>query len=285
MAEGEAEAARGARACAAPRRAPSSRRLGARAPLLAASALCALGGLGACGTNSPTYFPAGAPLEIGADRMEASGTVALDFREPSEGEAAEREALSSRLGYQVPWLREDDVHVSIRYTVTNLGDTEGTFFIRVAGASELVRYDEAAIAAAFEAANQETDVFGLIEMPPGKIGPGEVYQGEVREDDLHEAALDLDAMGRWGAPFASVLLNRSDVNRVGLEMMPANAILPAFWELTLHLAASTPMTCNFIVRVRDDRGQLREGAEAAFVPAPATFTPEVAAAAQAPGAM
>lgn len=250
------------------------------ASVVAGAALCALGGLGACGINAPTYFPAAAALEVGADAMEASGTVALDFRAPTEAEETERSTLSERLGYQVPWLREDDVHVSIRYTVTNVGDAEGTFFIRVAGASELVRYDEAAIAAAFEAAGEEGEVFGLIEMPPGKIGPGEVYQGEVREDDLHEAALDLDAMGRWSAPFASVLLNRSDVNRIGLEMMPANAILPAFWEITLHIAATTPMTCTFVVRVRDDRGQLRKGAEPAFAPEPGTFTPEITAAAR-----
>ena len=34
-------------------------------------------------------------------------------------------------------------------------------------------------------------------------------------------------MGRWMAPFAAVLINRSDVNPIGLEMVPPNVVIPA----------------------------------------------------------
>jgi hypothetical protein len=77
----------------------------------------------------------------------------------------------------------------------------------------------------------------------------------------------------------AVLLNRSEVTPVGLEMAPPfqdparEWILPALWEVTVRFSADQPMACQFIVRIRDDGGRLWEDGDGEFSTTPATFTP------------
>lgn len=242
--------------------------------------------LGACGANAPTYFPAGATLEAGGDDLpgDVSGTVAVTFRTPTETEQRQRQQLTDQLGFEVPRLRGDRVHVEVRYTVKNVSSEEGTFYLRLDGASEFYRYDQAAVAAAFEQNGEDPITLGLIQTVPQTLAPGQVYQGIVREDDFREAALDLDAMGRWMAPFASMLINRSEVNPgwpacapaqacIGMEMVPPNLIRPALWEVTVHFLPSVHMSLTFLVRVRDDDQMLWQAGDEAFVPEPATYMP------------
>jgi hypothetical protein len=245
-------------------------------------------GLGGCSINDPAYVPAPAVLEVdgpgsgamagagGAGSFGTKGTVALRLRASTGDEEKARQAATTRLGYEVPQLREDRFHVEVRYTVSNLGDKDGKFFVHVDGANEFTRYDEEAVATAFTAANEDPQFFGLLEPVPQILGPGEIFQGIVREDDFHEAALDLDALGRFMAPFLAVILNRSEVDPIGLEMVPVNLIRPAFWELTVEFTATQHMTCQFLVRVRDDDHRLLwDDGAAEFVPNPTTFTPVI----------
>jgi hypothetical protein len=116
-----------------------------------AASCCMLGGC----MNDPSYFPAPAALEVDGNGMEAKQTLQLFFRTPTASEETARQSLSSQLGYEVPWLREDRVHLELRYTITNLGDTEASFLLNVDGASEFVRFDEDAVAAAFVAADMD----------------------------------------------------------------------------------------------------------------------------------
>ena len=95
----------------------------------------------------------------------------------------------------------------------------------------------------------------------------------MREDDLAEAALDLDAIGRWTAVPASVLINRSDVNAIGLEKVPRNVVIPALYQVKVGFAATTHMRLTFLVRVRDEDRQLAHGADAAFAPRPMAYAP------------
>lgn len=250
----------------------------------AAAAIVAAAALGAaaagCRANNPAYFPAASVLQAEGDGVEVSQTLALRFRAPSANEQAQLDTMTGRLGYPAPWLRQDSVHVELKYTVTNLGDEGGIFSLFVDGATEFTRFDYAAVAAAFEAADQDAPPIGVIQVSnPPLLAQGQTYQGIVREDDFREASLDLDAMGRFMAPFVSVLINRSEVNAIGLEMVPSNMspprewVLPALWEVTVRFSANRPMTCQFIVRVRDDEGRLWEDGVGEFVPAPTTFMP------------
>jgi hypothetical protein len=238
---------------------------------------CAALALGCQALNEPIYIAAPATLDAGGGNpARVKGSIVLRFRQPTGDEQRKVDDQSAKLGFQVPWLRRDRIHLELLYTVSNVGGDPGTFAVGVDGASEMVKYDEDAVGQVFAAANQDPVLIPLMAPVPRTLGPGQMYQGTLREDDFLEGSLDLDAMGRWMAPFAAVLINRSDVNPIGLEMVPPNAVIPALQEVDVTLIATgAPMRCEFMVRVRDDDDQLlREAGDAnLFVPTPAVFTP------------
>jgi hypothetical protein len=231
--------------------------------------------------NTPTYFAAPATLETGGTddmgnpRPDATGSVVLRFRQPNRMEQQQIDADHQRLGFDVPWLRRDRLHTEVLYAVKNLDDKPGVFTVRVDGANEYTKYDEAAVAAVFAAQNQDPVNLPLMRSGPQMLAAGATVQGTLREDDVVEASLDLYAMGSWMAPFASVLINRSDVNPVGLEMVPKDAIIPALFEFDVTFSADKHMTCEFLVRVRDDDDRLFHNGESMFSPQPATFAPMI----------
>jgi hypothetical protein len=250
--------------------------------LLAAGALAAIAG-GCQATNEPIYIAAPAALDVmGTDMTGApnrvKGAVVLRFRKPNATEQSQLDSDTQRLGFTVPWLKRDRIHLELLYTVSNVDTVDGTFTVAVDAANELTKYDETTIAAAFMAANLKTAPLALMAPPPRTLGAGQTYQGTLREDDFIEGELDLDAMGRWMAPFAAVLINRSDVNPVGLEMVPPNVVIPAMQEVDVTLIAEQHMTCQFMVRVRSDDDQLlaESGDANLFVPTPVLYVPNIA---------
>jgi hypothetical protein len=70
-------------------------------------------------------------------------------------------------------------------------------------------------------------------------------------------------------------VNRSEVNAIGLEMLPAGFVRPALWEVTVQVAATQHMTCQFLVRIRDDDNRLLSRGADELVPQPATFAPTI----------
>jgi predicted small lipoprotein YifL len=235
--------------------------------------------LAGCGVNNPTYFPPpSGPVENGAMGGEISATVTLPFRQPSDDERAKLDEESAARGFRVPWLRRDSVAISVQYAVTNLSDKDGTAQILVDGANEITSYDRAAIQmAAMMAAvnNQQVEVLSLITAKPFAVPAGKTVTGTVREDDFAEAELDLDAIGRWMAPPAAVLINASEVNAVGLETMPPAVVVPAMFRVAVTMTASRHMRLDFLVRVRDTKGQLIDpmiGGDP-FAPMPAGYMP------------
>jgi hypothetical protein len=237
-----------------------------------------------CGDlNTPIYVESPDTLEINQAMdapTTATGPLVLRFRRPSQTEQQKLNADSDSLGFDVPWLQRDNIHIELLYTVTNQGDTPGTFTIGVDGANEYTKYDETVVAMAFVAANEDPVQVPLIQPTPQNLGAHQVFQGTVREDDFKEGSLDLDAMGRWMAPFAAVLTNRSEVNPIGLEMVPKDVVIPAMQEIDLTLGSPTGshMTCQFMARVRDDNDQLlHESSDRLFVPMPTVFMPVIMA--------
>jgi hypothetical protein len=235
--------------------------------------------LAGCGVNNPTYFsPPTGPLEAGGMGNPGAATtvVTLSFKQPTASQAKKLDDDSTARGYRVPWLRRDDVVISLLWTLTNLDTQDGTARIFINGASELAAYDRDAVAAALMAAdprNQAADVLSLIEVPPVNVLAGRSVTGTVREDDFAEAELDLDAIGRWMAPPAAVLINDSEVNPVGLEMVPADLVVPALFRLNVTLATTQHMRLDFLVRVRDTDSKLSSGSGDAFAPMPMSYTP------------
>jgi hypothetical protein len=239
--------------------------------------LCA-SAAGGCSANEPIYFPAPMALEVGAgaDEPAASTTsITLPFRPPTPDELMALREESTRRGVDTPWLRADDVALSLLYTITNLGDRPASARLEIDGASEFAAYDTQALraAAAMDPEGEEDAVLALIRPTPVLLEPGAVYKGTVREDDFDEAALDLDAIGRFMATPASVLINRSEANPIGLEMLPPAHIRPAFFRVQVSFSAGSHMRLEFLLRVRDDAHQLLREQGDAFEPAPMTYVP------------
>lgn len=239
--------------------------------------------------NTPVYFASPTPaLEVsGMADANGGGTRAengltLQFRNPTSAEQTQLDQQAATLGFDVPWIQRDHVHIELIYQVTNnaaASDADATdvpqFMIGIDGANEYTKYDENIVAQALQQGNNDPPTYiPLIPVTPQMIAPGQTITGTVREDDFAEAELDLYAIGKWMAPFTAVLINNSQVDPIGLEMVPPNAIIPALIEVDVNFTANRDMTCVYDLRVRDDNGQLLHlSTDTLFSPAPALFQP------------
>jgi hypothetical protein len=123
-------------------------------------------------------------------------------------------------------------------------------------------------------------VFPLVTTLQRQLDAGASVSGIVREDDFAEGELDLDALGRWNdadpasPTFAGVLINRSEVNPIGLNLVPGNLVVPAMFEVDVRLKTNVQMRVEYYVRVRDDDDRLwHNDADDVYQPAPALFQP------------
>ena len=165
--------------------------------------------------------------------------------------------------------------------MTNTSDHDGVFTLMVNGASELVKYDPEVVANALAEGNDRGPLFPLMTSNPQTVPAGGTFSGLIREDDFAEAQLDIDALGRWldTDTFAGVLINRSEVNPVGLGLVPSNLVIPAFVEINVTLAVQgqdTPMTAEYVVRVRDDDDRLLHlDGDSLYQTSPTLFEPAI----------
>jgi hypothetical protein len=247
--------------------------------------------------NAPLYFASPTPILAVTGQNDAMGNqpriengLTLQFRNPNKTEQKDLDTQSAALGFDVPWIERAHVHLELTYEVTNTepppasGPDAGapfdpndppTFSIGIDGANEYTKYDENVVAMALGAGNNNAPtIIPLIPVTPQIVLGGQTVSGTVREDDFNEAELDLDAMGRWMAPFNAVLINNSQVNPIGLEMVPANVVIPALTEIDVNFTATRAMTCTYVVRVRDDNDQLlHQSSDTLFATTPTLFQP------------
>ena len=236
-----------------------------------------------CGMNTPVYFPAPTmpALEVtgGTDAMgnlmRAENGMSLRYRNPTMAEQQALDAQTAALGFDVPWIQRDHVHIELTYQVTNTDSKAGMWNIGVDGANEYTKYDENIVAMTLGMGNNDPPQYiPLIPVTPQVLGAGQSISGTVREDDFNEAELDLDAIGRWMAPFNAVLINNSQVNPIGLSMVPANVVIPALIEIDVSFSADAAMKCDYDIRVRDDNNQLlHDTTNTLFSPTPTLFVP------------
>lgn len=234
------------------------------------------GALVSCNANAPAYFPPERALEAGGDDVgRATSVVDLPFRVPTEeerdllGEEARRLKLR-----RVPWLRRSTIRISVQYRIVNLSPQEGVARVFMDGANEYADYDSDAIASSQQAASGDDErpfVPALVQLPPATVPPRGVVTGEIREDDVDEAELDLYAISDFMALPLSVLINRSEVNPVGLETVPKDPIVPALFRVRMALEANRAMRLEYLVRVRDGEEQLAEEGEMTFRPRVAAY--------------
>lgn len=247
-------------------------------------ALAAATGLACSELNAPLYFQGDAIDAMGMDDPLPMGGITLRFRQPTDKEQMQLDAERTARGYDadIPWVSRDKVHIEVSYKVTNTSQQAATFTLIVDGADQYTKYDTEVVAAALQQGNNnEKTYLPLIAVIPPKdlLAPGASWSGIVREDDFTEGELDLDALGRWNdtamtdPTFAGVLINRSDVDAIGLGMVPGGTsvipntsrlrlndpgllIVPAMVEIDVRLKTDVPMHLEYFVRVRDDDDRL-----------------------------
>jgi hypothetical protein len=248
--------------------------------------------LGCQGMNTPIYFPSPDPILTVTGKNDAMGNppriengMTLQFRNPTDAAQKTLDTQTAALGFDVPWIQRDHVHIELVYQVTytplpNQGPDDDPndipqFSLGIDGANEYTKYDENIVAMTLGQGNNDPPQYiPLIPVTPQTIAQGQTISGTVREDDFNEAELDLDAMGRWMAPFNAVLINNSQVNPIGLDMVPPNVVIPALIEVDVNFTANRNMTCTYDLRVRDDDGQLlHDTTNTLFSPTPTLFVP------------
>jgi len=245
-------------------------------------ALAGTGTLACQQLNAPLYFQGPTFEAAGGDDPLPTSGLSLHFRNPTDTERMQLAAQRDKLGYDgdIPWISRDKVHVEVSYKVTNLSDQAAAFTLMVDGANEYTKYDTQVVSMALQQGNDPPTFLPLIAVVPQMLEANASYSGIVREDDFTEGELDLDALGRWldtdpaDPTFAGVLINRSEVNPIGLNLVPPNLVVPAMFEVDLRLQTAVPMRVEYFVRVRDDDDRLlHEDGDTQYDPAPALFQP------------
>jgi hypothetical protein len=249
-------------------------------PLLAAAIALAAG----C-ADDPVYVQAPGALEVvpdeGGAEVAVTAQLTLPIRLETGTEASRRAARSAELGVQVPFVRRDDLDLSIEWTIKNLDPEPGVARIQVNGANELFAYAPGAFVVDPDEEEPPPPLTG--DVPLELPGSGE-RDGVFQEDLLAEASLDLELITRGGrTPFEALLAVQESLDeiRAGGAVIPRDAFA-SLVRFDVAFLADRHMVLEFAVRVRDHRdppllhrlltdappGELTGFAPADFAPAP-----------------
>ncbi|HEY4244942.1 MAG TPA: hypothetical protein VGM88_34240 [Kofleriaceae bacterium] len=231
--------------------------------------------LGAC-TNEPMYIPGPTNIEAGVDDgmggiSAATASLTLPVKTETAADMTKRMTLATQLGIDVPYVKVDDVAISIEYTIKNLDtDNPGQAFIDLNGATEFFVYDPTMIVLdpLDDEAPKTPPLQGDI---PIDVPPGGTVTGLFTEDNLLEASIDCDAVTRGHInPFAAHLqIDKNDTQfqpQTPPDPMDPDAVATptgpavpreAFASLIrvdLVFHPDSHMVLDYDVRVRDKRG-------------------------------
>ena len=239
--------------------------------------------LAAACTEDPRYVraPMQTGLEVGIEGADgmivATATRSIDLPVAIETmeDATARATRAAELGVDVPYVRLDDLSVSIEWTIKNLSMMDGVARIDVNGASEYFAYIPTAFVFDPEEDEEPPPLMGDIPINVPALG---TRSGTFREDQVREASLDLEQITRAMVnPFAAMLTTSEDVP--GLMIAPATTMIPQedlglLVRYDLILEADQHMVMEYQLRVRDHRGILHE--DLLFAPAGelTTFAPQ-----------
>jgi hypothetical protein len=212
------------------------------------------GGPSAC-ADDPVYVQPAAGLEVvpGEGGVgEATAVLTLPVRLEREAEATERADRSAELGIQVPYVRRDDLDLSVEWIIKNLDAEPGIARIQLNGANEFFAYVADAFVVDPEEEETPPPLSGDV---PLDIAGSATRSGVFQEDLLAEASLDLELITRGAvSPFAALLANQETLREIEAD----GAVIPrdAFASLVrfdLTFLADRHMVLEFAVRVREHR--------------------------------
>lgn len=249
----------------------------------AARTLLAVLVVAAC-TDDPVYVAPTGAVEVGADGMTftAASSTPLPIRLERSDEATCRAELAAELGVVVPYVRRDDLDLSVEWTLKNLSENLGVARVQLNGANEMLAYLPTAFVVDIEDEEAPPPLAGNV---PLELEGGETRDGVFREDDLAEASLDLELITRGAvSPFAALL----EVNEEMDEFDAAGVMVPSeayasLVRVDIALVADQHMVLEYTIRVRDHRDPHLLHEELADAPpeeltafAPADYAPPVA---------
>jgi hypothetical protein len=239
--------------------------------------LVAAGAIGCA--NNPQYVEPGLGLDY--DPAVAVAPVVVSLTLPTALETVadleDRTRLAEQLQVEVPYVRLDDMTISVEWSIKNLSAEPGEARIFVNGGNEFFYYVPSLL---LIDPDEDEDPPPLLGNIPLHLDGSETLSGVFREDQLTEASIDLELITRGNLnPFAAVLQIHEDLeeyqpmtpldpNDPGAEPTPVGPVIPrsAFAlmvRLDIGLVATTHMVLEYAVRIRDHRGILHEDLMAA----------------------
>jgi hypothetical protein len=224
----------------------SRTQLGCLAAIMAAA-------LAAGCTDDPIYVPSPMPVEVGEEGGTATSSLLLPIRLETTQEMEIRTAEMTSLGVMVPFVKRDDLEISVEWTVKNLSDADGVARVQMNGANEWFSYNPIAFVVDVEDEDPPPPLSGDV---PMEIAAGDERSGVYREDQLAEASLDLELTTRGGlTPFAAVLDIQEDMDEMtdAAGMTVPSDAFAGLVRVDMILIADRHMVLEYSVRVRDHR--------------------------------
>jgi hypothetical protein len=213
-------------------------------------------------TNDPRYVSAPDPIEAnipGGMAADGTATIDLPIRLETGDELAERQALAAELGVEVPYVKIEDLHVSIEWSLKNLDEAQGVATILVNGGTEFASFVPTNFVVDPEEDEEPPPLMGGI---PLILEPGEVRTGVFREDQIVEGSVDLELMYRVAYnAFAAVLETNRDLTEMTDPMtstVTPERVFASMVRFDVTLRANTHMVLEYGIRVRDERGILHD---------------------------
>jgi hypothetical protein len=225
--------------------------------------------LAAFGCNNPVYLSSNgtletAPAAMGGGFQPATGLYVLPVRRPTPAEqrALQVDQMKRMLPMNEPWAAARDFDIEIEYSVHNLEAKSLNVFVTLDGGNEFGDYVPANYIDPRRNAADQTPPPHVLGGEPLPVAAGATITGVFREDELHESAIDLEAITRYpedgdvlATPF-KVLVRRSDVSPIGLGAVPPNDVTPAHVRYVFTVTADGHVVFDYTVRVRDHAGKL-----------------------------
>lgn len=236
-----------------------------------------LAAVAACQTD-PQYLEPAAPLEGGMidpitmEPVAATSTILLPIKLETATDRTSRDALAAQLGVYVPYIRLQDLRVSVEWTLTNPNAKPATAKVTLNGGNDRFYFDPLTIVSDDREAPPTPSLLGNT---PITVPANSTISGLFRDDQILEAAIDLELITRANqSPFRAILVNNEDDQSIQPMSIPnpmdpnsmsvpvgdpvPRSALGHMTRLDIGLNAGVPMTLKYIVRLQDDRGILHK---------------------------